>query len=148
MNIKPITAALATLALLSTAAAAFAAPIDVYDPTASQNTVKSTKSRQQVIDEVVQARANGTLITGELGYAATVDAPNAVVLSGAGKTRAEVIAELRQARSDGTFDAGGEVEKEPVTVLADTPRSRAEVRAEAIQSARNGRFAAGELLGN
>ncbi|SEJ43170.1 DUF4148 domain-containing protein [Achromobacter sp. NFACC18-2] len=68
---------------------------------------QSTVTRAQVQQELAEARANGELVFGEEGYAAT-----AFAYAG-DKTRAQVKQELAAARAQGLTDAG-ELDYPPV----------------------------------
>ncbi|MEN5158213.1 DUF4148 domain-containing protein [Achromobacter spanius] len=68
---------------------------------------QSTVTRAQVQQELAAARANGELVSGEEGYAAT-----AYAYAG-DKTRAQVKQELAAARAQGLTD-GGELDYPPV----------------------------------
>lgn len=155
MIIKPSATLQATLrttltsfVLLAAAGAASAAPVgELYlaDQRVQAVPAAAAKTRAQVIDELVQARAAGQVASGEIGYAfGTPTSRNAV----AGKSRAEVIADYRQAAADGTLVAHGEVELKAATRLAGSARSRADVRADAVQSARSSAAAGDTFHGN
>jgi len=68
----------------------------------------STVTRAQVQQELATARANGELVSGEEGYAAT-----AFASTGADKTRAQVTQELAAARAQGLTESG-ELDYPPV----------------------------------
>jgi hypothetical protein len=68
---------------------------------------QSTVTRAQVQHELAAARANGGLVSGEEGYAATAFA------QAGDKTRAQVKQELAAARSQGLTESG-ELEYPPV----------------------------------
>lgn len=68
---------------------------------------QSTVTRAQVQQELAAARANGELVSGEEGYAATAYA------HAGDKTRAQVKQELAAARAQGLTD-GGELSYPPV----------------------------------
>ncbi len=68
---------------------------------------QSTVTRAQVQQELAAARANGELVSGEEGYAATLYA------HAGDKTRAQVKQELAAARAQGLTD-GGELDYPPV----------------------------------
>ncbi|MFF7394891.1 DUF4148 domain-containing protein [Achromobacter sp. NPDC008082] len=69
---------------------------------------QSTVTRAQVQQELAAARANGELVSGEEGYAAT-----AIASTGADKTRAQVKQELAAARAQGLTESG-ELDYPPV----------------------------------
>ncbi|WP_447922531.1 DUF4148 domain-containing protein [Achromobacter aegrifaciens] len=60
---------------------------------------ESTVTRAQVQQELVQARANGELVSGEEGYAATIFAASSA------KSRTQVQQELAAARAQGLTDS-------------------------------------------
>ena len=60
---------------------------------------ESTVTRAQVQQELAQARANGELVSGEEGYAATIFADSG------SKSRAQVQKELAAARAQGLTDS-------------------------------------------
>lgn len=139
--------ALTSFVLLAAAGAANAATVGELYPADQQTqaAAPAVKTRAQVIDELVQARAAGQVASGEVGYAFGTPAEQHAV---GGKSRAEVIAEYRQAAGDGTLVAHGEVDSTPTTRLAGSARSRAEVRADAIQSAHSSIAAGNTFRGN
>ncbi len=140
--------ALTTFVLLAAAGTVSAAPVGELYPADQQGqavpAAAPVKTRAQVIDELVQARAAGQVASGELGYAFGTPAERNAVR---GKSRAEVIAEYRQAAGDGTLVAQGEGESTP-TRFAGSARSRADVRADAIQSAHSSIAAGNTGRGN
>ena len=69
---------------------------------------QSTVTRAQVQQELAAARANGELVSGEEGYAAT-----AFASTGSDKTRAQVKQELAAARAQGLTESG-ELDYPPV----------------------------------
>jgi len=69
---------------------------------------ESTVTRAQVQHELAAARANGELVSGEEGYAATT-----FVAVGNDKTRAQVKQELAAARAQGLTESG-ELDYPPV----------------------------------
>ncbi|MFY0477625.1 DUF4148 domain-containing protein [Achromobacter marplatensis] len=69
---------------------------------------ESTVTRAQVQQELAAARANGELVSGEEGYAATTFAA-----VGNDKTRAQVTQELAAARAQGLTESG-ELDYPPV----------------------------------
>nr|WP_315527265.1 DUF4148 domain-containing protein [uncultured Achromobacter sp.] len=69
---------------------------------------ESTVTRAQVQQELAAARANGELVSGEEGYAAT-----AFAAVGNDKTRAQVKQELAAARAQGLTESG-ELDYPPV----------------------------------
>ncbi|KAG1247994.1 hypothetical protein G6F65_019866 [Rhizopus arrhizus] len=69
---------------------------------------ESTVTRAQVQQELAAARANGELVSGEEGYAAT-----AFAAVGHDKTRAQVTQELAAARAQGLTESG-ELDYPPV----------------------------------
>ncbi|MGY6272998.1 DUF4148 domain-containing protein [Achromobacter denitrificans] len=75
--------------------AAQAGELDYPPPLNTQSTV----TRAQVQQELAAARANGELVSGEEGYAATTFA------SSADKTRAQVQRELAAARAQGLTES-------------------------------------------
>ncbi len=83
--------------------AAHAGELD-YPPAAN---TQSTVTRAQVQQELAAARANGQLVSGEEGYAATTFA------SAADKSRAQVKQELAAARAQGLTESG-ELDYPPV----------------------------------
>ena len=68
---------------------------------------QSTVTRAQVQQELAAARANGELVSGEEGYAATIFAASG------NKSRVQVQKELAAARAQGLTD-GGELDYPPV----------------------------------
>lgn len=70
---------------------------------------QSTVTRAQVQQELAAARANGELVSGEEGYAATAFAST----SASNKTRAQVTQELAAARAQGLTESG-ELDYPPV----------------------------------
>lgn len=141
MIIKPIaaiTTVLTSLVLLSSASIAVAAPVNELYPANAQVQTVSTKTRAQVVAELVQSQAAGKARVSEVSNYAYATPVSYNGNQTAGKTRSEVVAELRQAINDGTYVGAGELSQYPVIQVASTPRSRADVRAEAIQSAKNG----------
>jgi hypothetical protein len=126
MNTKQLFAA---AAILAATGSTFAQQTEFV---AADANFTSTKTRAEVMAEVNQAYADGTLIAR--------DGQEPVVLASAkaapGKTRAEVVAELNQAYADGTLiprDGADNV------MVATSHRSRDEVRAEAA-TANQGNF--------
>ncbi len=65
----------------------------------------TSKTREQVKAELIEARANGELVNygSDFGYRAPQVAATSKLA--AAKTRAQVLAELREARADGSLDA-------------------------------------------
>jgi hypothetical protein len=88
MNAKHLIAVVSVLAAGSTFAQEFVAPDAGF---------VSTKTRAEVIAELQQARADGSLEISEYGYPV-------IPQTGTPKTRAEVVAEVEQARADGTLN--------------------------------------------
>lgn len=153
MNIKPaatlrtaLGTTLTSLVLLASAGAASAAPVDEVYPSDLQGVATAAvKTRAQIVDELLQARAAGQVASGEIGYAFGTPAERNTV---SGKSRTEVVADYRQAAANGTLVAHGEIESTPATGLPGSARSRAEVRADAIQSAHSRVAAGNTFLGN
>jgi hypothetical protein len=116
MNAKHLIAAFAVLAATgSVFAQEFVAPDAGF---------VSTRTRAEVVAEVAQARADGSLEVKDSTYPV-------LAKSGTTKTRAEVVAGIAQARANGTLDAKDATY--PVTPTAATGKTRAEVRAELVQ---------------
>jgi predicted RNase H-like HicB family nuclease len=77
------------------------------------------KTRAQVLEELKQARADGSLYVGDAEYPKLPFVPT--------KTRAQVLEELKQARADGSLDVGdAEYPKLPFV----STKTRAQVREE------------------
>lgn len=113
MNAKHLIAAFAVLAATGSVFAQ-----DVVAPDAN---VVSKRTRAEVIAEIAQARADGTLDIRDGEYPVIKN-------SGTPKTRAEVVAEIAQAHADGTLNVGEtNYPAPPATAVSKT---RAEVRAE------------------
>jgi len=113
MNAKHLVAA---FAFLATTGSVFAQEFVVPDA----NFV-SSRTRADVVAEIAEARANGTLDVIDSQYPV-------VATTGTPKTRAEVSAEIAQARANGTLDV---IDSQyPVVASTGTPKTRAQVRAE------------------
>jgi len=125
-----VTAALATLAAAAMTTGAFAA--DNSAP--SYDNFVSTKSRAEVKQQVLDARADGTLRpAGEVGE--QVSTP----VVGSPKTRAQLSAEVLQARANGSLVAAGQEGLRDTRPFVST-RDRAEVKAEARAEVRTHAF--------
>lgn len=89
--------------------------------TYAQSIPAAGKTRAQVIEELKQARADGSMAIGD------ADFPRLPVFVST-KTRAQVIEELRQARADGSMPVGdADFPKWPVFV---STKTRAQVQSE------------------
>lgn len=116
MNAKHLVAAFAVLAATGSVFAQ-----DFVTPDAN---LVSTRTRAEVIAEIAQARADGSLDVRDGEYPVIKN-------SGTPKTRAEVVAKIAQARADGTLEV-----KEatyPTHSATAVSKTRAEVRAELAQ---------------
>ena len=122
MNAKHLIAAVTVLA--TTGGSAIAQEYVVPDA----NFV-SPKTRAEVVAELDQARADGSLNVHDNAYPV-------IPLTGTPRTRAEVVAEFDQARADGSLNVHDNAY--PVIPLTDTPRTRAEVVAELDQARTDG----------
>ncbi|HYD63586.1 MAG TPA: DUF4148 domain-containing protein [Noviherbaspirillum sp.] len=128
MNAKHFAATFAMLAAGSVYAQEYVAP--------DENFV-STRTRAEVIAEIDQARADGTLHVSDTEYPV-------VMQSGMPKTRAEVVAEIERARADGTLYTNDATY--PVLPVAAETKSRDEVRAELEQYRKLHPYGAGSNL--
>ena len=94
----------------------------------SSPAVVTSKTRAQVVAELIQARANGELSVGDSDYPYQ---PKFVST----KTRAQVLAELAQARARGEMNVGdSDYPYQPAFV---STKSRAQVQAELVEYNKN-----------
>lgn len=113
---------IAALALTTASMAAFAESPAASGPL-NQRVTAPTMSRAAVVQELMAARAAGTLMrAGELGQVPTAFVPE--------ESRAEVRNEVLTARAAGTLMRAGELGQVPPAFVSG--KSRAEVRAEVL----------------
>lgn len=139
MSIRSLTT-LAAIAAALVAPAAFA--VDGVTPAghelrSSSHATPQSKTRDQVVQEVLQARRDGTLdkMRGELTYAPEFQHPTDSVL-----TREQVKQQVLQARRDGTLDSmRGELTYAPeFQQPTDSVLAREQVRQAVLQAQNNG----------
>ncbi|WP_394780103.1 DUF4148 domain-containing protein [Undibacterium sp.] len=113
------------LALAAASSVAFS-----QETTSAQN--DGGKTRQQVLDELTQARAQGTL------FSSDYDWPTFPALKST-TTRAEVIAEVKQARQDGSLLADADYDYPRIApIAAGTGKTRAQVKQEVAMARADG----------
>jgi len=120
MNVKSLILAVASIA---TTTSAFAQ--EFVQPDAG---FVSTKSRAEVVSELDQARAAGTL--------RLVDSEYPVIEFAPARSRDDVLAELSQAREDGTLDLPEHAY--PVVKASGTPKTREQVKSELAEYVASG----------
>ena len=99
--------------------------------------LEQAKTRDQVVTELQQAKANGQYTFGELDYPPAQ--PQAASLSSD-----EVRAQLQQAKISGEYTFG-ELQYPPVIATQASAKSRAQVQQELAQAKASGQYTFGEL---